>query len=90
MILRRIILSLLAVGLSIASTCPFAAITKQNPDTGIPELDHNRLDEVLAKIKQHSPDGELPFDKDRILAYHAAHKDEHYSPHKDAERRIDL
>ena len=52
--LRQLILLLTAASLSFAAKCPFAKFAKPGAG-GLPEVDHEKLGEFVAKMKEYSP-----------------------------------
>ncbi|KAJ5289021.1 hypothetical protein N7478_002051 [Penicillium angulare] len=53
--LQYLFVFLAAAGVSFAAQCPFAKFAKAG-DNGVPEIDHEKLGDFVAKMKQLSPD----------------------------------
>lgn len=57
--LRQPILLLAVASLSVAANCPFAKFAKPGHG-GVPELDHEKLNDLVAKMKQYAPEESAP------------------------------
>jgi hypothetical protein len=53
------ILLLAVTSLSVAGNCPFAKFAKAGHG-GVPELDHEKLNDFVAKMKQYAPEEAAP------------------------------
>lgn len=68
----------MTVGLSFASTCPFAKFAKTG-DNGVPELDHEKLNNFVAKMKEYAPVEASALEEKR----HSELQNIHQIPHGD-------
>jgi hypothetical protein len=62
------ILLLAVASLSVASNCPFAKFAKAGHG-GVPELDHEKLNDFVAKMKQYAPEGAAPLEEKLRAAF---------------------
>lgn len=65
----QLILFFATVGLSLAAGCPFAKFAKAGGD-GAPELDHDKLGELLAKMKEYAPHGDASSNTEDFASWH--------------------
>ena len=67
--LTQLVLLFTTVGLSLASGCPFAKFAKAGSD-GAPEVDHDKLGELLAKMKEYTQHDDASLDVEDFASRH--------------------
>lgn len=59
---KTLLIILAAAGFSFAAQCPFAKFAKAG-NNGLPELDHEKLNDFVAKMKQFAPEEASPLEE---------------------------